>query len=201
MNLVQTYLDGLHKALNAKGKAALSHATGASEVQLDALRFAYPLCPDSLLDLLRHINGTYHQDYGDTCIGVMMLGSDVEEGAYPYYLLSAEQTVEEAGKEFCRKSIADIYGITAFESNQLCDPRINVTLQMNRRLCFSHCMNNGGTSKLYIDFDPAADGQVGQVVRFLHDPDNYAVIADDFDHYLMQMINDGYAFLADQDEF
>ena len=58
-------------------------------------------------------------------------------------------------------------------------------------------MNNGGSSRLYIDFAPTATGKVGQVVRFLHDPDNYQVIADSFDAYLHMLIDDGYAFLSD----
>ena len=49
-----------------------------------------------------------------------------------------------------------------------------------------------------ISISPAtAAGKVGQVVRFLHDPDNYQVIADSFDSYLQMLIDDGYAFLSD----
>jgi len=59
-------------------------------------------------------------------------------------------------------------------------------------------MNNGGTSMLYLDFDPAPGGTVGQVVRYLHDPDSYAVIAPSFDAYLQQLIDGDYAFI-DQD--
>ena len=201
MSIAQTYLEGLKNALNAEGNAALSLAKGATEAQLDALRSAYPLCPASLLELLGRINGTYHQDHGDTRIGVMVLGSDVEDGMYPYYLLSVDKILKEATNEFSSESIADIYDIDAFEPGELLDPRIDAALPMNRRLCFSHCMNNGGTSTLYIDFDPAANGKVGQIVRYLHDPDYYAVIADDFDRYLALLIDKGYAFLGDQDEF
>ncbi len=99
-----------------------------------------------------------------------------------------------------RDSIADIYGGDANDDGELVDRRIDIALSMNRRLCFSHCMNNGGTSLLYIDFEPAPGGMVGQVVRFLHDPDSYAVIADDFDGYLRKLIDDGCAFVIDFDE-
>ncbi len=37
-------------------------------------------------------------------------------------------------------------------------------------------------------------------MRFLHDPDSYAAIADDFDGYLRKLIDDGYAFVIDFDE-
>ena len=45
--------------------------------------------------------------------------------------------------------------------------------QLHNWLHFSDCMNNGGTSQLFIDFSPSAIGKVGQVVRFLHDPDEW----------------------------
>ncbi|MNC73717.1 SMI1 / KNR4 family protein [compost metagenome] len=66
---------------------------------------------------------------------------------------------------------------------------------MSRRLCFSHCMNNGGTSMLYLDFEPAPGGSVGQVVRYLHDPDSYAAIAPSSASYLQQLIDRDYSFL------
>ncbi len=48
-------------------------------------------------------------------------------------------------------------------------------------LHFSDCMNNGGTSQLFIDFFTRARGQKkGQIVRYLHDPDELVVIAESF---------------------
>ena len=61
-------------------------------------------------------------------------------------------------------------------------------------------MNNGGTSQPYIDFDPAPGGTVGQLVRYLHDPDSYEVIAAGFDDYLQRLIDDDYAFIQEADE-
>ena len=58
-------------------------------------------------------------------------------------------------------------------------------------------MNNGGSSVLYLDFNPSAPGTVGQVVRFMHDPDNYQVIADSFDDYLQLLIDEDYGFLSE----
>ena len=58
-------------------------------------------------------------------------------------------------------------------------------------------MNNGGSSVLYLDFNPSAPGKVGQVVRFMHDPDNYQVIADSFDDYLQLLIDEDYGFLSE----
>jgi cell wall assembly regulator SMI1 len=56
-------------------------------------------------------------------------------------------------------------------------------------------MNNGGTSQLFIDFSPSADGKKGQVVRFLHDPDEFSVIADSFDAYLKNLMDNEYDFI------
>ena len=62
-------------------------------------------------------------------------------------------------------------------------------------LHFSDCMNNGGTSKLFIDFSPSSKGVKGQVVRYLHDPDKITVIADSFDEYLQMLMDNGYNFI------
>ena len=59
-------------------------------------------------------------------------------------------------------------------------------------------MNNGGSSTLYVDFSPTTAGKRGQIVRFLHDPDSYQVIADSFDDYLQLLIDGGYGFLIDE---
>jgi hypothetical protein len=75
------------------------------------------------------------------------------------------------------------------------DDRIDPDLPCGRRLHFSDCMNNGGTSQLFIDFDPVGEGQVGQIVRYLHDPDSYAVIADSFEGYLQRLMDQEYEFL------
>jgi hypothetical protein len=195
MTIVDAYLDGLRNVLSEDQRDDLALATGAPSEQLAALRKAYPACPASLLELLGKINGTYWQTYGDKQIAVLILGSDVYE--YPYYLLSAEQMLEEAQKY--GDSIADIYGDQVHTDHEMLDPRIDGNIPMRRRLCFSHCMNNGGTSILYVDFNPTRSGVVGQVVRFLHDPDSYVVIANSFDEYLQGLIDGEYEFLLEDE--
>lgn len=56
-------------------------------------------------------------------------------------------------------------------------------------------MNNGGSSQLFIDFSPSERGVKGQIVRFLHDPDEMKVIANSFDEYLQMLIDNKYAFI------
>jgi len=56
-------------------------------------------------------------------------------------------------------------------------------------------MNNGGTSQLFIDFSPSEKGTKGQIVRFLHDPDEFSVIADSFEEYLKKLIDNEYDFI------
>lgn len=75
------------------------------------------------------------------------------------------------------------------------DPHIDYTKPMGSLLQFSDCINNGGTSQLYIDFKPVNGGKVGQVIRYLDDPDSYAVIVDSFDMYLQKIMNDDYPFV------
>lgn len=71
---------------------------------------------------------------------------------------------------------------------------INDSQEMNW-LHFSDCANNGGTSQLFIDFSPSEKGVKGQIVRFLHDPDELMVIADSFDDYLKIIMDNGYPFI------
>lgn len=195
MTVVERYLQGLEQALPPESRQRLGQALGATPAQLEALRAAYPQVPDSLLALLRRINGTYWQDHGGVMLQELILGSDVFE--YPYYLLSVEQMLAERRRT---DSILQVYDGYLDEFPELIGAGIDPALPMDRRLCFSHCMNNGGTSLLYLDFDPAPGGTEGQVVRFLHDPDSYAVIAPSFERYLEQLMEDGYAFVFDEDE-
>lgn len=190
---LETYLAGVHARLPQDSLDALALASGAGAQQLDLLRQAYPLCPDTLLQLLGIYNGTYHQQYAGGKVSVYLLGSDSYE--YPYYLSSVEQIL--ADRQSRQRSIADIYGHYLEEDPGIVDTRIDVTIRQGRRLCFSHCMNNGGSSVLYVDFNPSASGKVGQVVRFMHDPDNYQVIADSFDAYLQLLIDEDYGFLSE----
>ena len=75
------------------------------------------------------------------------------------------------------------------------DDKITNETETIKWLHFSDCMNNGGTSQLFIDFSPSAKGKKGQVVRFLHDPDEFKVIADSFDDYLKKLMDNGYDFI------
>jgi hypothetical protein len=127
-----------------------------------------------------------------------MLGSDL--GSYPYYLRSIEQIFEDTAQwDSWGESIRSIYEEWLEEDADILGAGIDADLPMGQRLCFAHCVNNGGTSMLYLDFDPAPGGVVGQVVRYLHDPDSYVVIAPGFDAYLAQLIEDEYLFMGDQD--
>ena len=57
-------------------------------------------------------------------------------------------------------------------------------------------MNNGGTSQLFIDFLPSEKGVKGQIVRYLHDPDEIEVIADSFDEYLEKLMEHDLDFIS-----
>ncbi|MDR6694161.1 MULTISPECIES: SMI1/KNR4 family protein [unclassified Stenotrophomonas] len=191
MNLVDRFLSGLIPRLPEEDAPQWAWTEGASEADLQRLRAQWPQVPDSLVELLSRVDGTHFRDYpkGEVC--VLMLGSDV--GDYPYYLRSIGQIFED--QQQWDDSIRSIYEEWLDEEPEILGAGIDADLPMSRRLCFSHCMNNGGTSMLYLDFDPAPGGSVGQVVRYLHDPDSYAVIAPSFDAYLQQLIDRDYSFL------
>ncbi|AVJ32259.1 MULTISPECIES: SMI1/KNR4 family protein [Stenotrophomonas] len=194
MNLVDRFLSGLIPRLPEDDAPQWAWTEGASEADLQRLRAQWPQVPDSLVELLSRVDGTHFRDYpkGEVC--VLMLGSDV--GDYPYYLRSIAQIFED--QQQWDDSIRSIYEEWLEEEPEILGAGIDADLPMSRRLCFSHCMNNGGTSMLYLDFDPAPGGSVGQVVRYLHDPDSYAVIAPSFDAYLQQLIDRDYSFLDEE---
>lgn len=189
------FLDGLKEHLSKDDLISLSCAIGASQLQINQLKAQYPDCPESLIELLSTINGTYWQKYGEHTIAVLILGSDVTE--YPYYLKSVEQILEENNHG---NSINEIYKEYKHSFPDLVDAAIDPDTKIDKWLCFSDCMNNGGTSSLYIDFNPRAIGKKGQIVRFLHDPDSFKVIANSFDDYLQMLIDCNYSFVFAEDQ-
>ncbi|RXY84601.1 SMI1/KNR4 family protein, partial [Salmonella sp. 3DZ2-4SM] len=95
MNVVDRFLSGLNPRLPADGAAQWIHVQGASAEDLQRLRVQWPQVPDSLVELLSRVDGTHFREYpgGEVC--VLMLGSDVEDGGYPYYLRSVAQIFED----------------------------------------------------------------------------------------------------------
>ncbi|WP_329846242.1 SMI1/KNR4 family protein [Stenotrophomonas sepilia] len=197
MNLVDRFLSGLIPRLPAEDAPQWAHVQGASAEDLQRLRVQWPQVPGSLVELLSRVDGTHYREYPGGKVCVLMLGSDVEDGGYPYYLRSVAQIFED--QQQWDDSIRSIYEEWLDEEPEILGEGIDGDLPMSSRLCFSHCTNNGGTSKLYLDFNPAPGGTVGQVVRYLHDPDSYIVIAPSFDAYLQQLIDRDYAFIRHED--
>ncbi|OMF17488.1 SMI1 / KNR4 family protein [Paenibacillus amylolyticus] len=195
MDLVNTFLNGLRAALSPEELEELNTASGATKEDINTLRSEYPNCPESLIGLLENIDGTYWRKYGDKEITVCILGSDVGEGRYPYYLLSTQQMLESSKNE------EDVSYLLEYEDEEdAVDSKINREgLLPEKYIHFSDCMNNGGTSRLYIDFNPTDEGVRGQIVRFLHDPDEYVVIANNFDEYLQGLIDSGFVFLNEEE--
>lgn len=191
--LARAYLDGLKDAYCRAGGqetwdrfASVVH--GADQRDLDRLTALYPDVPGSLIELLKLADGTYYRQYPNGKALFYFLGSDYE--GYPYYLLSAQQMVEtrHEAKEFFD------YIITR-EFNDPVDEGVCDDLDKLNWLHFSDCCNNGGTSQLFIDFSPSTKGKKGQVLRFLHDPDEMVVAADSFDEYLQMLMDQGYPFI------
>jgi len=194
MGIAQTYVDGLKKAYYEIGGEKqwdnfekISH--GASKEDLEALRGLYPDIPESLLELLGIVDGTYWREYAGEKVSFLFLGSDMEE--YPYYLLSARQMADT--KDDFR--LWGDYLITREYDDIPVDEGVCGDMDKLCWLHFSDCMNNGGTSQLFIDFSPSAKGKKGQVLRYLHDPDELVVAADSFDAYLQMLMDNGYDFI------
>lgn len=198
MNIAQKYIDGLKKAYYENGKKKQWNdfekiVHGASEEDIEKLRTLYPNIPDSLFQLLKIVDGTYWREYAGEEVTFYLLGSDVEE--YPYYLLSVEQMMQKEDLDWLTDYINREFG-----DEIKIDEKITDNANEMYWLHFSDCMNNGGTSQLFIDFSPSSKGIKGQIVRYLHDPDEIVVIADSFDDYLQMLIDTGYDFITDEEE-
>lgn len=199
--LANAYFDGLKAAYYRQGQEArdewdhfASIVQGASQKAIDLLLKHYPDAPESLIELLKLMDGTYYRVYGKEKVCLYSLGSDYE--GYPYYLLSATQMVETKdefagwGDYLINREYDDIP-----VDEGICDDMDTLNL-----LHFSDCMNNGGASQLFIDFSPSERGKKGQVLRYIHDPDEMVVVADSFDQYLQMLMDQDYAFIDEDTE-
>lgn len=197
-DIVRRYIEGLEQAYRdndgeAEWNEFVSVKEGASNENITQIKNLFPEVPESLLELLNYADGTYYRTYGDTIICLYFLGSDLEE--YPYYLLSSEQIIK--NKSLAQEWYSD-YVNRKFDPVDIpIDDKIIDDSSKMKWLHFADCMNNGGTSQLFIDFSPSAKGNVGQIVMFVHDSDRIKVIADSFDEYLEKMIKWEFNFIVD----
>lgn len=212
-SLGREYARRLKRASLMRGIDDFKLTSGADPRDLAKLRTVYPDAPQSLLDLLAELDGTYYREYSGQKVTLTVFDGE----AIPYYLNSVRQIlgdklyadpvavdslvippekIDESGAP--DNSIAYYYGVE--DLDETVAPGIDPFQPLWRMLHFSDCVNNGGSSQLYIDFHPAPGGVKGQVVRFVHDPDEYDVIAPDFDAFLRDRLKSGFAFLADEDD-
>ena len=72
--------------------------------------------------------------------------------------MSVQQILESSQED------EDVYIL--YDNDEAVDPKINSEgLHGGTYIHFSNCMNNGGSSRLYIDFNPSDEGVCGQIVR------------------------------------
>ena len=196
MKLAEKYIEELKKAYYKNdGKEVWDNfekiKEGATEENIKKLKKEFPETPDSLIGLLKIVDGTYHREYKGQKIAFYLLGSDVM--GYPYYLLSSSQILENKIDGYC---LFGGYIDGEYEDVEVADKIIDDSEKI-KWLHFSDCMNNGGTSKLFIDFSPSEKGKKGQIIRYLHDPDEIEVIADSFDEYLEKFMEYGLDFISE----
>lgn len=198
-DIVRRYIEGLEQAyLNNGGedkwREFVNVKEGASSENITRIKELFPDVPESLLELLEYADGTYFRKYGDITIRLFFLGSELEE--YPYYLLSSEEIIE--NKSLAQEWYSDYVNREFDPADIPVDDRIIDDASKMKWLHFSDCMNNGGSSQLFIDFSPSESGTSGQIVMFVHDSDKIEVIANSFDEYLEKMIKWEYNFIVDE---
>lgn len=196
MSIVHNYISGLKKAYCSAGCEKIwsdfeDVCYGAKEDSIQQLLNIYPDIPASLVELLKTVDGTYHRNYKGTKVSLYFLGSDLVE--FPYYLLSSDQMIE-SEKEM---TWLEEYINREYEDLRI-DDRITDDAGSMNWLHFADCMNNGGSSQLFIDFSPSSSGIKGQIVRYLSDPDELEVMADSFDEYLQMLVRNNYDFINQQ---
>lgn len=192
--IVEKYMTGLRSAyFQNNGKEEWESFEqvihGAKKEDINKLKRIYSDIPNTLINLLEYVDGTYWRKYGKEEITFFILGSDMHE--YPYYLLSSKEIIENQNQ--AREYYSD-YIERKYDGVEI-DDKITDKAESIKWLHFSDCMNNGGTSQLFIDFSPSEQGIKGQVVRFLHDPDEFKVIANSFDEYLNMLVNKDFDFI------
>ncbi|WP_339126687.1 SMI1/KNR4 family protein [Fusobacterium nucleatum] len=195
MNIAEKYIEELKKAYYKNdGKEYWDKfekiKIGATEENIKKIKEEFPETPDSLIELLKIVDGTYHREYQGEKITFYFLGSDVM--GYPYYLLSSSQILENKKDGYC---LFGGYIDGVYEDVEI-DEKITDDSEKIKWLHFSDCMNNGGTSQLFIDFLLSEKGVKGQIVRYLHDPDEIEVIADSFDEYLEKLMEHDLDFIS-----
>lgn len=200
-DIVKRYIEGLEQAYQNNNRKEeweqfVSVKEGASTEHIMRIKELFPEVPQSLVELLEYADGTYSRTYGNTTIRLYFLGSTLEE--YPYFLLSSEGIIE---NECLAQKWYSSYVNREFDPEDIpIDDKIIDDASKMRWLHFSDCMNNGGSSQLFIDFTPSEKGNIGQVVMFVHDSDRMEVIADSFDEYLEKMIAWELDFIVDEAE-
>lgn len=198
MNIAEKYIQGLKRAYIEQGAEdqwmhfeKIIH--GADKETIEKLRMIFPDVPESLIQLLEFVDGTYWREYAGEEIAFYFLGSDLEE--YAYYLLSSEEMMDIEDMDWLKD-----YVNREYEDMVQMDEKIIDNAERMHWLHFSDCMNNGGTSQLFIDFSPSSQGVKGQILRYLHDPDEIEVIADSFDEYLQMLMEQNYDFINEDIE-
>ncbi|MGM9881733.1 MAG: SMI1/KNR4 family protein [Bacilli bacterium] len=186
--IYEEYINGLETKylhsddiLKEKYNSFIQNKKGISDDELKSLLKEFNDIPDSLVELLKYSNGTK----------IYCFQSDVDNGKYPYYLIDSTEMI--AAKDDAKKYYSD-YIEREFDDVEI-DGKITTNIDNVEWLLFANCMNNGGTSQLFIDFTPSKEGKVGQIVRYLHDPDSIIVIADSFDDFLKQIMDSNYRFV------
>lgn len=191
-NTIGSYLNHLEKAYQEFAPTAWAEASaaweGASEEDLEQLRAKFPHIPDELVELLRRIDGTFWRQYARAKVGLPLLSAS----GINFYLLSANEMLNLGADTFL-----DEYLRRTDEDVEVDDA---ITHQPETRcwLPIAYCTNNGGTSRLYLDFTPSDEGVVGQVVQYIHDPDKLLVCADNFAELLEDVVNEDFETLEDE---
>jgi len=176
--------------LEEKWNHLMKIKAGITDENKKLLLEEYPEFPDTLLEILIFIDGTYKRKYGNEEVRYYFFGSDLFNGEYPYYLYSFENIME-------NKNCGLVFGeldIPAERDEEEVDEKILYDAKERKWIWFADSVNDD--SSLYIDLNPSKKGKRGQILRYKHDPDTIKVIADSFEEFLDFLVNGGMKFVG-----
>lgn len=196
MTLIDNYIKGLVSKYNDAEKQVLNSIPPALDEEINLLKSAYPLLPIELIELLKKVNGSNgFNDSAESSLPFFPTDSDDDAS---YNFCSIEMMLAHAKRETYWIDIYWNEDSTVDKEELLDDDELFADEINPEALCKDWLLfADNGYSQLFIDFNPSENGIVGQVVRYIHDPDMYDVVEDSFATYLQLIIDSDFEYFND----
>ncbi len=191
--LVDNYFQGLKEVYKEKKGDDIKFITHATEDEIDLIKKNYPGVPNEFVDFLKRTDGKISEEnyaYRPTMFSI-------HEGNLTYHMCSINKMLEHA--QYKDQTLAELYPWFLEKDVDDCEsatPEMDLYIPIGDRLLFASC----DYSELYIDLKPSPLGKVGQIIRYLHDPDSYSFVCNSFSELLKESIDTNFEYFFDEHE-